>query len=445
MSSYDLIIKNGTCAVTAPNGAIKFEKTNLGIKDGRILSLGLASSAAAAQTIDAEHLVVLPGAIDSQVHFRDPGLTHKEDFHSGTLGAVAGGITSVFEMPNTKPNTSTRERLTEKLDNASSKAKCDFAFFAGATHDNIENLQSLAEIPGCCGVKIFMGSSTGDLLVSEDTYLDKIFARVKAPISVHAEDENILKQRKYIAEQGQHPRYHNRWRNTNSALTATRRVVNIARKNGRGVHVLHISSGDEMAFLKQNRDVATVECTPQFLTLSAPECYEIYGTLAQMNPPIREKRHQEALWKAVADGTVDVIGSDHAPHTWAEKSLPYPQSPSGLTGVQTLLPLMLHHANNKKLSLERLVELTSRNPARIFGAKNKGAIAPGFDADFSIVDLKATRTITNSWIKSKCGWTVYDGMSVTGWPKMTIVRGQTAMKEDTIFADIVGQRIQFNR
>lgn len=444
MSSYDLIIKNGDCVVTDSQGHLHIERTNIGIQNGKILAIGLAATAQAKKTIDATHLTVLPGVIDSQVHFRDPGLTHKEDLYTGTLSAICGGVTSIFEMPNTQPNTSTLFRLQEKLNLAQSKAKSHYAFFIGATNENSEKLEELAQTPGCCGVKIFMGSSTGDLLVSEDTYLEKIFKNVRRPISVHCEDESILLAQKDIAVKGGLPRFHHKWRNVRSALTATQRIVRIAQKYNRGVHVLHISSLDEMEFLKKNKHTTTVECLPQYLTLSAHECYERLGTYAQMNPPIREQWHQDVLWKSIADGTVDVIGSDHAPHTRAEKDRRYPQSPSGLTGVQTLLPIMLNHVHQQKLSLTRLVEMVSRNPATIFKAFTKGAIAIGKDADFSIVDLKVQKQISNSWIKSKCGWTPYDGMTVTGWPKMTVLKGKIAMQEDTIFSHVLGERIDFN-
>jgi dihydroorotase len=422
------------------------EKTDIGIRNGKIQSLGLASGAASREVIDATGLTILPGVIDSQVHFREPGLTHKEDLYTGTLGAIAGGVTSIFEMPNTKPNTSTREKLEEKLNLAAAKAKCDYAFFIGATNDNPPTLEELTRIPGCSGVKIFMGSSTGDLLVAEDKYLEAIFANVRhAPISVHCEDEFILKARQPIAAAGRHPRVHPLWRDESSALSATTRIVAIAKKYRRGVHILHVSSKAEMEFLAKNKDTATVECLPQFLTLSAPECYERLGTYAQMNPPVREKFHQDALWKALHAGVIDVLGSDHAPHTRAEKALPYPQSPSGMTGVQTLLPIMLNHVNQKRLSLEQLVPLISTNPARIFGAKDKGAIAVGKDADLTFVDMKKDKVISNSWIKSKVGWTPYDGMKVQGWPVLTMIRGQIAMRDDVIFSNFGGKAVEFRR
>lgn len=445
MSRYDLIIKNGEALITDQNGNLKRETTSIGVRDGKIQDFGLANSATAAEIFDARGLTVLPGVIDSQVHFRDPGLTHKEDLYTGTLSAIAGGVTSILEMPNTKPNTSTHARMQEKLDIAASKAKCDFGFFAGATRDNSEDLQSISQMEGCCGVKIFMGSSTGDLLVAEDEYLESILRATSCPIAIHAEDENTLNERKHIADSGAHPVFHPQWRNVASALRATMRIVAIAEKLKRRIHVLHITSAEEVAFLKTKKHVATFEVLPQHLTFAAPDCYMTLGTLAQMNPPIRSARHREALWQAVQDGNVDVMATDHAPHTLNEKMGAYPNTPSGMTGVQTLVPIMLDHVNNGRLTLERFIQLVGTNPARIFGAKGKGAIAINNDADFTIVDLKAKKEITNSWIKSKVGWSPYDGKKVQGWPISTILRGQIAMRDDAIFSNVMGQKISFKR
>lgn len=440
---YDLIIKDGTCVITTKDGQLKQEITNLGVNNGKIQAIGLGSSAQASSTIDAKGLHILPGIIDSQVHFREPGLEHKEDLYTGTLSAIAGGVTSVFEMPNTNPSTSTKERFEEKIKLAESKAKCDFAFFIGATNDNHEQLPQLERLPGCSGVKIFMGSSTGGLLVAEDHYLEKILRHPGRRIAVHCEDEFILKARKHLAEAGGHAKYHPVWRNIDSAFSATKRIVAIAEKYNRPIHTLHITTAEEIDFLRQHKNVATVECLPQHLTLTGPECYERLGSYAQMNPPIREQRHQDALWAGISDGTVDVLGSDHAPHTREEKDRTYPLSPSGLTGVQTILPLMLNHHNQGRLTLERLCQLLSVTPARIYGAQAKGGIEVGKDADFSIVDLKKEKTISNSWIQSRTGWTPYDGMPITGWPTHTIVRGQIAMQEGQIFSNCVGKSIQF--
>lgn len=442
MSRYDLIIQNGEALITTKDGKLKLEAASIGVKDGRIQAVGLASSDSADQVFDAKGLLVLPGIIDSQVHFRDPGLTHKEDLYTGTLSAIAGGVTSVFEMPNTKPNTSSRERLQEKISIAESKAKCDFAFFVGATKDNVHELESIAQLEGCCGIKIFMGSSTGDLLVAEDEYLESILRNTTRPIAIHAEDEQTLIARKHIADSGQTPEWHPRWRNVDSALRATKRIVGIAEKLGRRIHVLHITSAEEIAFLKTKKHVATFEVLPQHMTFAAPECYQTLGTLAQMNPPIRSSRHRDAIWQAVQDGTADIIGTDHAPHTWNEKLAGYPNTPSGMTGVQTLVPIMLDYVNQGRLTLERLVTMTSITPARRYGATSKGGIAVGKDADFTIVDMNARREITNSWIKSKCGWSPYDGRTVTAWPIATIIRGQIAMRDDAISTNIIGQKIR---
>lgn len=443
MSSYDLVIAGGHCALTDKNQSLRWEKTDIAIKDGCIQAVGLGLSSRARQVISAQNLTVLPGVIDSQVHFREPGLTHKEDLYTGSMSAVAGGVTSFFEMPNTKPNTDTQARLEEKLSLAASKSKCDFGFFIGATSSNHENLAELENLPGCVGVKIFMGSSTGDLLVPDDPTLEKVLRSGRRRIAVHCEDEFILNNRKSIAQQSGRVQDHPLWRDEESALRATQRIVALAEKTNRPLHILHVSTAEEMLFLKQKKQWVTVECLPQYLTLSAPDCYERWGTLAQMNPPIRNAYHQEALWKAINDGTVDVLGSDHAPHTREEKAKPYPQSPSGIIGVQTLLPLMLNHVHHKKLSINRLIEMLCINPARIYGAHQKGQIAVGKHADFTIVDLSTQRTISDQWLQSKAGQSPYDGMKVIGWPIYTIVRGQIAMQEDTISTNVIGEAVEF--
>ena len=262
-------------------------------------------------------------------------------------------------------------------------------------------------------------------------------------MAVHCEDEDRLQERLHLVKGGAPVAMHAEWRDAETALRATKRLVRLARETGRRVHTLHISTAEEMEFLEDNRDIATVEVLPQHLTLSAPEAYERLGTLAQQNPPIRAARHREALWKAVRDGIVDCIGSDHAPHTLEEKQRPYPQSPSGMTGVQTLVPIMLDHVNAGRLTLQRFIDLTSAGPARVYGVASKGRIALGFDADLTIVDLKAKRTITNDWIASKSGWTSYDGQAVTGWPIATIVRGQVVMQNDEVVGNPIGAPTRF--
>lgn len=435
---YDLILRNGT-AVT-PNGV---QRLDIAVSEGRIRALGELGDASAAEEVDLRGLTVLPGVIDTQVHFREPGLEHKEDLESGTRAAAMGGVTAIFEMPNTKPSTTTADAIRDKLERARGRAWVDHAFFIGAAADNVADLAEWERLPGCAGIKIFMGSSTGSLLVADDETLAKVLAQGHRRIAVHCEDEERLTARRHLAEEGAHPRIHHVWRDFETALTATRRLVGLAEAAGRRVHVLHVTTEEEMAFLAEHKEWATVETTPQHLTLAAPECYERLGTYAQMNPPIREARHREALWRAVVDGTVDVLGSDHAPHTREEKDRPYPQSPSGMTGVQTLVPIMLDHVNEGRLSLERFVDLTSAGPARIYNIRGKGRIALGYDADFTIVDMKARWTITNDWIESRCGWTPFDGRTVTGKPVATIVRGTTVMRDGMLLGAASGEPVRF--
>jgi len=288
-----------------------------------------------------------------------------------------------------------------------------------------------------------MGLSTGSLLVSGDDDLSKIMAEINSRASFHSEDQSHLEERKKFQVQGD-TSSHELWRNDEQCFIATKRIVQIARKYNKNIHILHVSTGQEVEFLANNKDIASVEITPQHLTLSAPDCYNELGNYAQMNPPIRDKSHQEKLWNAIGNGVADIIGSDHAPHSREEKDQVYPNSPSGMPGVQTLVPIMLNHVNNKKLSLNRFVQLTSANPSKLFKIKNKGFIDIGNDADFTVIDMQKERVIENSWIASKCGWTPYDGMKVKGWPVITVIRGNIVMKEDELF-DPIGQPMQFIR
>jgi dihydroorotase len=435
----DLLVVGGT--VLTPNGA---ERIDVACADGRVVALGdLRNRWSAKTTLDATGLHVLPGVIDSQVHFREPGLTHKEDLESGTRGAVLGGVTGVFEMPNTHPLTLWEADLQAKLDAAQGRAWCDYAFYIGGSAVNAEQLAMLEMLPGCAGVKVFMGSSFGDLLADEDEVLRRILRHGKRRMAVHAEDEARLRERKALVEASGDVGEHHHWRDVESAFKARRRIVSLAAETGRRLHVLHVSSAEEIAFLARHKRRVTVEVTPHHLTLHAPDCYERLGSFAQMNPPVRERHHQDALWQAIRDGVVDVIGSDHAPHTREEKAKPYPQSASGMTGVQTLVPLMLHHVNAGRLSLQRLVDLTSAGPARIFGIEGKGRIALGFDADLTLVDLAAQRTIRNNWIASRAGWTPYDGMTVTGWPIRTVIRGEVVVRDEQLLGTPQGKPMRF--
>ncbi len=436
--TFDLILRHGL-AVT-PNGT---ERTDIGVSDGRIKAIGDLRAASAAEEMDLRGLAVLPGVIDTQVHFREPGLEYKEDLATGTAAAAQGGVVAVFEMPNTKPSATTADAIDDKLARAKGRAWVDHAFFLGAAADNIDHLALWERRPGCAGIKVFMGSSTGNLLVPDDETLAEVLAQGVRRIAVHCEDEGRLAERKHLADAGAHPRVHHEWRDVETALKASQRLIALAEKARRRVHVLHVTTAEEMEFLADHKAVATVETTPQHLTLAAPECYERLGSYAQMNPPIRGVHHRDALWRAIANGVVDVLGSDHAPHTREEKDRPYPQSPSGMTGVQTLVPVMLDHVSQGRLTLERLVDLTSAGPARIFGITGKGRTAVGYDADFTIVDLKAERIITNDWIASRCGWTPFDGKRVTGWPTATIVRGRVVMRDGQLLGAPSGLPVRF--
>jgi dihydroorotase len=435
---YTLCLKNGHVMIKDT-----LVYTNVYIQDEKI-SLVSDKNYDAEHTIDCKNLTILPGVIDSQVHFREPGLEGKETLASGMLAAVSGGVTSIFEMPNTNPLTITPETIEDKLNRASKEAWSDYAFYLGGTMRTSKNLPEWERLKGVCGIKIFMGASTGDLMTATDEEVESVVSNGGRVIAVHAEDQMIMMNNfKSILGSSKDVAMHCKWRSPESCLSATRRVVNLARKHKRRVHILHITTREEMEFLSKNKDVASVELLANHLTLNAPECYENLGTLAQQNPPIREKHHQEALWNALNNNIVDIIASDHAPHTLEEKSAPYPKSPSGTPGVQTLVPIMLNHVNNGKLSLSKLVSLWSYGPERIHKISGKGRIEKSYDADFTIVDMNKEMIITNDQQRSKSKWTPYDGMKVKGWPTHTIVRGNVVMQDDDIISQPIGKIIEF--
>jgi dihydroorotase len=433
---FDLLLKGGTVVNQDGEG-----RADIGVRDGRVAEIGDLSTASAGETVDCAGLHLLPGVIDTQVHFREPGATHKEDLETGSRAAVLGGVTAVFEMPNTNPLTVTPEALADKLARAKGRMHCDHAFFVGGTHENARDVAELERLPGAAGIKIFMGSSTGSLLVSDDAGVSEVLKRTRRRVSVHSEDEPRLNERKGLRVAGD-PSSHPVWRDAEAALKCTRRLVTIARQYGAKVHVLHISTAEEMRFLADYKDVATVETTPHHLTMGS-DAYARLGTRAQMNPPVRDDAHREGIWWGLKQGIVDVLGSDHAPHTPEEKDKPYPDSPSGMTGVQTLVPIMLDHVAAGRVSLARFVDLTSAGPARIFGIARKGRLAVGYDADVTMVDLKRRETITNGWIGSRSKWTPYDGLGVTGWPVGTIVRGRVVMRDGELVSPGLGEPVRF--
>lgn len=435
--TFDLVLKGGTVVNHDGTGA-----RDVGIRNGRIAALGSIATEAAGEMVDCTGLHILPGVIDSQVHFREPGLEQKEDLETGSRAAVLGGVTAVFEMPNTRPMTTDADALSDKIRRARHRMFCDFAFYIGATRENVEDIPELERLEGSAGIKVFMGASTGDLLVEDEPTLDRIIATIRRRAAFHAEDEARLRERAGLRRPGD-ASSHPEWRDEIAALTATQRLVRLAEKHGRRIHVLHVSTAEEMTFLAEHKEWASVEVTPHHLTLVAPDCYQRLGTFAQMNPPVRDERHRQAIWAALSAGVVDVLGSDHAPHTRDEKDHPYPHSHSGMTGVQTLVPIMLDHVNAGRLSLERFVDLTSHGPQRLFGIRNKGRIAVGYDGDLTVVDLKRQQTIDDSMIASRCGWTPYHGVTVTGWPAGTIVRGRRVMWDGKVLGTAGGEPIGF--
>tara|TARA_Y100000813_G_scaffold195081_1_gene176318 strand:+ start:355 stop:1668 length:1314 start_codon:yes stop_codon:yes gene_type:complete len=431
-----LIIKNGTCYIDG-----KLVNTDITVSGGKIKSIGKADLNNH-KVYDAENKIVLPGIIDTQVHFREPGSTDAEDLESGSRAAVLGGVTSLFEMPNTNPPTANLVEFEKKLKAAKNRMHSNYAFYFGATPSNTDQLAQLKNVEGCCGVKLFAGSSTGNLLVDKEADIEKVISSSDRVVSIHSEDEDIIKLRKKFIRKGD-VHSHHEWRNVECAMSSTRRVVKIAERYNKKIHVLHVTTKDEVDFLAMHKKNVTFETTPQHLTLYAPDCYDKLGTYAQMNPPLRGKEHYDRLWTAIKNNIVDVLGSDHAPHLKANKDKEYPDSPSGMPGVQTIFPVMIDHVNNGKLTLNQLINLMCENPCRIFGIKNKGFIKEGFDADLTIVDMKKEVTIKDEMIASKCGWTPFNNYKVKGFPVGTIVNGILVMSDGKILVESKGKPLSF--
>ena len=433
----DLIIKNGKCYIDKD-----LKDVDIGIQNSKIVKIGKLDEDAS-QSIDATGLTVLPGCIDTQTHFREPGSTDTEDLASGSRAAIVGGITSVFEMPNTNPATTNKTEFQRKIDLAKNRMYCNHAFYFGATPTNQSELADLKGLDGCCGVKLFAGSSTGTLLVHKEEDIEKVFESTSKIVAVHSEDEDILNLRKKLREKG-NVHSHPIWRDEECAISSTRKIVKIAKRLGKKAHILHITTKQEIDFLSQNKGDITFEITPQHLTMFAPDCYDKLGTYAQMNPPIREKSHYDRLWYAVRNNYNDTIGSDHAPHLKVNKDKEYPDTPSGMPGVQTLLPVMLNHVNDGKLTLVQLMNLVCENPAKIFGIVGKGYIKKDYDADFTIVDMNKIIEIKNEKIESKCGWSPFDGHKFKGTPVYTIINGEIKMKDGEILGEASGKPMKFD-
>ena len=435
--TFDLIVRGGEVVNHSGRGM-----ADVGVRDGKIAVIGDLSGASAGEVVDAAGLTVIPGIIDTQVHFREPGLEWKEDLETGSRAAALGGVVAVFEMPNTNPNTTDPATLEDKLARAKDRMWTDHAFYIGGTHGNAAHLGELERLPGCCGVKVFMGASTGDLLIADDDGVREVLNAVSRRATFHSEDEYRLAERRGLARTGDWTS-HTDVRDAESAIMSTRRLVRLAREVGKRIHVLHVSTAEEIEFLADHRDIASVETTPQHLTLDGDEAYERLKGYAQMNPPIRNRHHIDGLWRGIQQGVVDVLGSDHAPHTKEEKAKPYPASPSGMPGVQTLPAVMLTHVAEGRLSLERFIDLTSAGAQRIFNIANKGRMAEGWDADLTLIDLKATRTIRHEDQASRCGWTPFDGFEARGWPMKTIVRGRVVMSDGELIGSAHGRPVRF--
>ena len=434
--NFSLIIKNGSCYIDG-----KLTKTDIGLSGNKIKKIGkieLNSS----KVYDATDKVVLPGIIDTQVHFREPGSTDSEDLESGSRAAVLGGVTALFEMPNTNPPTSNLIEFDKKLQAAKNRMHSNYAFYFGATPDNTNQLAKLKDVEGCCGVKLFAGSSTGNLLVDKEADIEKVISSCDRIVSIHSEDEDIIKLRKKFIKKGD-VHSHAEWRNVEVAMSSTRRVVKIAERYNKKIHVLHVTTREEVDFLAMHKKNVSFETTPQHLTMYAPDCYDKLGTYAQMNPPLRTKEHYDRLWVAIKNNIVDVLGSDHAPHLKENKDKEYPNSPSGMPGVQTIFPVMLDHVNNGKLTLQQLINLMCENPCKIFGIKNKGYLKESYDADLTIADMNKEVVIKNEMIASKCGWTPFNNYKVKGFPVATIVNGHLVMSDGKVVVESKGTPLKF--
>jgi len=419
---------------------------DIGIVGEKIVAIGDLAGAPCAHMMDCSHLAALPGLIDTQVHFREPGMEHKEDLESGSRAAMMGGVTTFFEMPNTSPTTVNEEALNDKLARAKGRSWSNYAFFVGATAENATELGRLEQLPGTPGIKIFMGSSTGSLLVPDDDTLRTVLRHARKRCPVHAEDHARLEERKALLSAQPHPREHPYLRDAECARKATERLLRIAEEENAKVHVLHVSTADELPLLAEGRrkGVCTCEVTPQHLWFAAPDCYDRLGSLAQMNPPVRDDSHRQALRKALTDGCFDVIGSDHAPHTLEEKALPYPKSPSGMPGVQTMLPAFLTLAQRDRLlSVNEVVRLGCENPARIYNIRDKGFIKEGFDADLVLVDLQMPWTFSRDDVESKCGWSPFEGERFLGKPVHVFVNGMIGVYEGERIGEPAGRMVEF--
>jgi dihydroorotase len=417
------------------------ERINVLIENGKVAALDVPDGASADEVIDASGLHLIPGVVDDQVHFREPGLTHKEDLLTATLACAKGGVTSFLEMPNTKPTTTSVAALESKLGLAAGRCVVNYGFYIGATPENVAELARATRTPG---IKIFIGSSTGDLLVDEQSALERIFAETTLPICAHCEDEATVRANAARIAGGSSVADHSRIRDNAAALIATRRAVDLAERHRHRFHVLHVSTAEEVQFLRGTSDLITAEACPHHLFFTVDD-YDRLGSLIQMNPSIKSRADAAAVWQGLLDGTLEVIATDHAPHTLEEKRQPYPKSPSGLPAVENSLALMLNQVSLGLCSLRQVVSWMCEAPARVWNLHQKGAIREGWDADLVLVDLNRTAVVRNEEQLTKCGWTPWDGVSLTGWPVRTFVHGQTVFCDGRVVGEGTGREILYDR
>jgi dihydroorotase len=439
--THDLLIHGGRLILREAD-----QEADLLIRAGKVVAIGKDLDVSPdCPRLDASGHWVFPGLIDPQVHFREPGLEHKEDLASGSLACVAGGVTAFCEMPNTTPPTTDPAALQDKFERAAGRASADHAFFLGGTAENAEALGEWENLPGCAGIKVFMGSSTGNLLIEDDPTLERLLRSGTRRVTVHSEDNPRLSERYAAITPGTSVAEHPMVRDVECALKATRRLLSLAEATGRPVHLLHVSTADEMQLVLERDlgDLVTVEATPNHLFLAAPECYEQHGTWAQMNPPVRDAHHQEALRRALVEGPVTCIGSDHAPHTPEEKAKPYPHSPSGIAGTQTILPLLLTAVRDGWLSPQDIVRLCVDGPRRVYGIENKGALDVGCDGDVTLVDPSVTEDLPSAWLRSRAGRSPFEGIPLAGWPVTTVLRGQIVYQKHELVGSPTGQPLTF--
>lgn len=413
------LIKNAS--VVLPDG---IAETTVLIDGTQVADIDVASQTAADATIDASGMHLIPGVIDDQVHFRDPGLTHKEDLIHASRACAKGGVTSFLEMPNTIPNTITQSALNDKLKLASGRSLVNYGFYIGATTENVNELRSATRTPG---IKIFIGSSTGNLLVDEQAALEKIFAETTLPICAHCEDETTVRANAEKHSGSTDVATHSMVRNHEAAVIATKRAIDLAHRHNHRFHVLHVSTADEIELIANGGPLISAEVCPHHLFFNIDD-YATLGSLVKMNPSIKTKNDNEKLWQALLDDVITVVATDHAPHTMEEKQQAYPQCPSGLPAVENSLALMLNQVHRGLCSLEQVVKWMCVEPARIWNIKNKGKIQVGFDADLTLVDLNRSMTILNENQQTKCGWSPWHGTKLTGWTVATWVMGHQVFR-----------------